>query len=146
MMERKKLLAALRWLKVQTGSLACAGCGHEHNCGIHGCAILREAEAALAKRSEWISVGDRLPASEWPVLTFVGYADNMIGFQTVSTYFAFDPEPHWQWDGLVRDLQRTLYWMPLPEPPEEHRKEPPAEEDSTPDQYQWLMSRFEKGT
>lgn len=144
-MEHKKLLAALKQLKVETGSLACAGCGHEHNCGIHGCAILREAEAALAKRSEWISVGDRLPASARPVLTFVGYADDMIGFQTVSTYFAFDPEPHWQWDGLVRDRQRTLYWMPLPEPPEEHRKEPPAEEDSTPDQYQWLMSRFEKG-
>ena len=22
---------------------ACLGCGHEHNCDIHGCAIIREA-------------------------------------------------------------------------------------------------------
>ena len=46
-MTRTELLAALRWLKVETGSIACLGCGHEHNCGIHGCAILREAEAYI---------------------------------------------------------------------------------------------------
>lgn len=45
-MRDEDLLAALRRLKVQTGSLACLGCGREHNCGIHGCAILREAMAA----------------------------------------------------------------------------------------------------
>lgn len=117
-MEHKELLAALRRLRVQTGSLACAGCGHEHNCGVHGCAIIREAVKALAKKDAWISVQDRLPTNERNVLTFVGYSDDMIGFQTVSTYFAFDPEPHWQWDGLLRDEQHTLYWMPLPEPPE----------------------------
>ena len=43
------LLAALRRLKVQTGSLACLGCGHEHDCGIHGCAILREMIAWLER-------------------------------------------------------------------------------------------------
>lgn len=44
------MLAALRRLKVQTGSLACLGCGREHNCGIHGCAILREAIAFVEKK------------------------------------------------------------------------------------------------
>ena len=43
---------AVKKLKVQTGSLACMGCGYEHNCSLHGCAILRNAaehmEAALA--------------------------------------------------------------------------------------------------
>ena len=34
-------------LKVETGSIACLGCGHEHNCGIHGCAIIREATEQL---------------------------------------------------------------------------------------------------
>ena len=42
-MDDKTLLQALRRLKVETGSLACLGCGHEHNCDIHGCAIIREA-------------------------------------------------------------------------------------------------------
>lgn len=39
----KDLLQALRRLKVETGSLACMECGHEHNCGVHGCAIIRAA-------------------------------------------------------------------------------------------------------
>ena len=47
MMGHKELLAALKQLKVETGSLACLGCGYEHNCGGHGCAILREAVACI---------------------------------------------------------------------------------------------------
>lgn len=46
-MSDRELIAALRRLKVETGSLACMGCGHEHNCGIHGCAILRKTIAWL---------------------------------------------------------------------------------------------------
>ena len=68
-------------------------------------------------REAWVSVEERLPENERPVLTFVGYEESMIGFITVSSYFCFDRNPHWQWDGLVRDEQRVLYWMPLPEPP-----------------------------
>lgn len=41
------LLADLKWLKVETGSLACMGCGREHNCGVHGCAVLRETADVL---------------------------------------------------------------------------------------------------
>lgn len=51
-MTNNELLAALRRLKVETGSLACLGCGHEHSCGIHGCAILREAAERLGRRME----------------------------------------------------------------------------------------------
>lgn len=71
----------------------------------------------LTPPTEWVSVEERLPTDERPVLVFVGYADTMIGFITTSSYFCFDANPHWQWDGLVRDEQRTLFWMPLPEPP-----------------------------
>lgn len=46
-MDNKDLLQALRRLKVETGSIACMGCGHEHNCGVHGCAIIREAAEKL---------------------------------------------------------------------------------------------------
>lgn len=41
------LLQALRRLRVETGGLACLGCGHEHNCGVHGCAIIRKAMERL---------------------------------------------------------------------------------------------------
>lgn len=50
MMSGNDLIAALRRLKVQTGSLACLGCGRENNCGIHGCAILRKAIAFVEKK------------------------------------------------------------------------------------------------
>lgn len=49
-MRDEDLLAALRRLKVQTGSLVCLGCGYEHNCGIHGCAILQKTIAWLERK------------------------------------------------------------------------------------------------
>ena len=81
----------------------------------------------LTLSNEWVSVEERLPTDERPVLVFVGYADTMTGFITTSSYFCFDPNPHWQWDGLVRDEQRTLFWMPLPVSPD---RRPPEGEES----------------
>lgn len=46
-MTKHELIAALKRLKVETGSIVCLGCGYEHNCGTHGCAILRTAVDAL---------------------------------------------------------------------------------------------------
>ncbi len=76
-MTNKELIEALSRLKVETGSLACTGCGHEHNCGIHGCAIIREAEDGIGALNSiaddrldaltawpWISVNDRLPKDD----------------------------------------------------------------------------------
>lgn len=48
-MDRDKLIATLKMMQVETGSLVCLGCGHEHNCGVHGCAIIREAVEALSE-------------------------------------------------------------------------------------------------
>ena len=42
-MTTNDLLEALARLRVETGSLACLGCGREHNCSTKGCRILREA-------------------------------------------------------------------------------------------------------
>lgn len=62
-MTTNDLLEALARLRVETGSLACLGCGREHNCSTHGCAILRAAadllerltaeNADLRKEIEW---------------------------------------------------------------------------------------------
>lgn len=40
-MDDKALVTALKRLKVETGSLACLGCGYADHCSTHGCAILR---------------------------------------------------------------------------------------------------------
>ena len=92
-----------------------------------GIRLLIERQPTLTQPNEWVSVEERLPTDERPVLVFVGYADTMTGFITTSSYFCFDTNPHWQWDGLVRDEQRTLFWMPLPAPPD--RRPPEGEEE-----------------
>ena len=62
-MDYTKTMRALRWLKVETGSLACLGCGYEHNCSTHGCAIIRNAvehmEAALSNYDTLSSLVDQ---------------------------------------------------------------------------------------
>ena len=40
---RASVAKTLRGLKVNTGSLACLGCGHEQNCSTKGCNIIRAA-------------------------------------------------------------------------------------------------------
>lgn len=57
MMTNADLAAALRRIAPETGSLACFGCGHEHNCGIHGCAVLLAAEDAVVKLKAYEDLG-----------------------------------------------------------------------------------------
>jgi hypothetical protein len=52
-MEIKALIKALRRVSVETGSIACLGYGHEHNCGTGGCAIIREAADKLQAVAEF---------------------------------------------------------------------------------------------
>lgn len=47
MLNQKDLIKVLKRMKVETGSLVCLGCAYEHNCGVHGCRILRETVSML---------------------------------------------------------------------------------------------------
>ena len=51
-MKNEEILTALRRLKVETGSLVCMGCGREHDCGVHGCRIMREAAELIEKLTD----------------------------------------------------------------------------------------------
>lgn len=46
------LIQALRRMAPETGSLHCLGCGYEHGCSLHGCAVIRRA----AERLEQLTV------------------------------------------------------------------------------------------
>lgn len=46
-MQTENIIKSLRRMAVNTGTLNCLGCGLEHNCGIHGCRVLREAADKL---------------------------------------------------------------------------------------------------
>ena len=71
-MKTEVLVKALRAIKVETGSLACMGCGHEHKCSIHGCAGVNAAADRLEDLAhglpKWIPVTERLPENEQDVL------------------------------------------------------------------------------
>ena len=54
-MNDNELINTLRRLKVQTGSLACLGCGHEHSCSVRGCAIVRSAADLLEQQKNEIA-------------------------------------------------------------------------------------------
>ena len=135
-MKNEEIVRALRRLKVETGSLVCMGCGREHDCGILGCRIVREAaeliekltdrcaryaeEIAVAQeRTRWIPVTERLPeATDGDyVLACVTWKDTHIDYQN-AVVMAFVSE-----DGLVDVemdcvLDGVTHWMPLPEGPE----------------------------
>lgn len=51
-MDYKVLIKWMRDISMQTGGLSCLGCGYEHNCSIHGCAVLKDAAAALSALSD----------------------------------------------------------------------------------------------
>lgn len=46
-MTMNELITALQRLEAESGSIVCLDCGYEHNCDIHGCAIIREATEKL---------------------------------------------------------------------------------------------------
>ena len=138
-MKTEKIVKALRFCARDAADGGCKGCplDYDHPCDtgcirelaaaaadeieklMARCARYAEEIMVLQERQRWIPVTERLPEDERHVLTFIGYADSMVGFMSVSCYFAHDTVPHWQWDGLIRDpQQRTLFWMPLPAPPE----------------------------
>ena len=151
-MTTNDLLEALARLRVETGSLACLGCGHEHNCSTKGCAILRAAadlierltaeNAALREKQRWIPVTERMP--EERVLVNVVWVNRApepyyeriknVPFSGTACFY----RENWYWDSpvvldllaeygednldLVDDAVEITHWMPLPEAPEEGEK------------------------
>ena len=133
-MRDPELGSAIRRLKVETGSLACMGCGHEHNCGVSGCAVMREAADRIANQSthiaalqqeieklrrqvpRWIPVDERLPE--------VWRSDEtaeLVNYMIYSPDFGVDIGNYHakakKW--LCMALPCTVtHWAPLPEPPE----------------------------
>lgn len=59
-MKDADLIQALKRMGVQTGGLMCLGCGHEHNCGVHGCAVIREAAQRLEELLKYKAAIDRM--------------------------------------------------------------------------------------
>ena len=103
---RTELIAALKELKVNTGSLACFGCGHEHNCGIHGCAIVNAALKAITEMT-FVPMADRPPEKDGKYLCL---------WQERSIETGMFLNGHFRLYGENKD-RLVSHWMPLPELP-----------------------------
>lgn len=110
-MERSELIAALRRMKAETGSLVCLGCGYENGCSVKGCALIRAAAEELEK-TRWIPVAERLPDRDcWTaVITRKG------GRLAVRFHVR---RGTWAHPGA----RTAAFWMELPEIPEEVRED-----------------------
>ena len=111
-----KLIQALNGLKVETGSLACLGCGHEHNCSTHGCAILREAIDTLSG-FEWIDPKVELPPEDVVVLVVVdGKPGPNLTLKDAYEFASYSKNEGWileaypEWEDAV-----VKKWMNIPE-------------------------------
>ena len=51
MMKQENLITALRRMAQKKEPLICQGCGYEHNCSLHGCAVLNAAADRLTELS-----------------------------------------------------------------------------------------------
>lgn len=112
-----ELIRALHRLKVESGSLACLGCGHEHNCSTRGCAILRAAEDRI-DRDRWISVRDALPVTDACGYSADVYVTDGEDITKAQLARYWDGTTNWGYTG-IGEITHWRYHIPLPEPPKE---------------------------
>lgn len=51
-MSEQGIIKQLKQLAVENRPYACIGCGYEHNCSIHGCAVIKLAIIKLEEKEE----------------------------------------------------------------------------------------------
>ena len=119
-MKTSDLIKALNRLKVQTGSIACLGCGYEHNCGTQGCRLIREAVDKLCGM-EWIDPAVELPQEGVTVFAIVsGKPHENITLESIPCTASHYEACGWVIDGWPEwENPQILRWMPLPEMPGE---------------------------
>lgn len=116
-MTTDELINALERMESETGSLAdslcCLGCGHEHNCGMYGCAVIREAIDRISI-AEWIPATLELPPDDREIFVLTR---NKNGSRNVDKgYWSLDQQRF-----VHRGTAEVTHWMPIPDYPAERR-------------------------
>ena len=91
MVSNQEIAEKLRDMAVNTGTLTCLGCGFEHNCSVHGCAVLKQAAELISQPNEpltleqlremdgepvWIANPDALEYGRWGIVDGVYQAED----------------------------------------------------------------------
>lgn len=121
-MTDQQLVGALLRLKVETGSLACAGCGHEHNCSLQGCNILRKAVAAI-QEGMWRSPDREMPEEGTMVLVIVNGVFGSITFVNAVSLASYSRSEGWILDGYPEwENPGISFWAPIRRAPAHEKK------------------------
>lgn len=116
------LLKILKNLSVQTGSLACLGCGHEQSCGTKGCAIIRKTIDTLCA-FEWLDPAVEIPPDDSFVIAVVSGEYENITFDNAAEIASYDAKSGWIVEGFPSwENPNVLWWMPFPDIPERRKK------------------------
>lgn len=118
-MTTDELIKALERMKSETGSLAdslcCLGCGHEHNCGVHGCAVIREAIDRISI-AEWIPATLELPPDDREIFVLTRSKN---GSRNVDKgYWSLDQQRF-----VHRGTAEVTDWLPIPDYPAERSED-----------------------
>lgn len=112
-----QLLDALRRLKVETGSLACFGCGYEHDCTMQGCRIIREASARI-QEGMWRSADGEPPKPNTDVKVIVNGNYGGMYFVDAVELATYDPSDGWILEAYPEwETPEVSYWAPLKKRP-----------------------------
>ena len=91
MVSNQEIAEKLRDMAVNTGTLNRLGCGFEHNCSVHGCAVLKQAAELISQPNEpltleqlremdgepvWIANPDALEYGRWGIVDGVYQAED----------------------------------------------------------------------
>ena len=118
-MDRNELIQALLSLEVETGSLACLGCGYEHRCSTHGCALIRQALEVI-RQNDWIRCPDALPEdpSELVLVIVNGWANDYIPLVNAQMLAVYSPDEGWMLEEYPDAEDITIScWTHIPQPP-----------------------------
>lgn len=146
-MDRTEMLVReLRRVKVNTGSLMCLGCEYENGCGLHGCALMREAAdtierlnafdksssyrllrknrkledrlAEMRDKMRWRVAAHELPKKDKNVLVCVSGIFRNISFLNAIQIGCYAGEEGWIIEGYEEwENANVSHWMPLPDMP-----------------------------
>ncbi len=146
-MDRTEMLVReLRRAKVQTGGLMCLGCEYENSCGVHGCALMREAADTIEQlntfdksnsyrllrknrkleerlvemknKLRWRVAAHELPQKDKIVLVCVNGIFGNISFHNAIQIGCYAGEEGWIIDGYEEwENANVSHWMPLPDMP-----------------------------
>lgn len=123
-MKRAELIKSLQWLetKGRLDEILCLGCGHEHNCSIHGCAVIRQAVEALRRQTgEWIRCTDALPDDPCELVLVIanGWTNGYTPLVNSQQLAVYSPGDGWMLEEYPEAEEITVRcWAHIPQPPE----------------------------